>query len=133
MGGGAVMRAGAVIRSNTVYKLTMSVLAFKNHHEYTTNAVTLYYEPLRINRNQHAPLRTPRSVANRAWFVAFVEDFLTVKNMHHEHQCPEPTQSVENHIQMCYVSLRMCHEWRIKVMCKPSIRYLIWQSTRMDV
>ena len=88
------------------------ILASKNHHEYTTNAAMRYYESQQINTNQHAPLRTSRSNANRVWFVAFLEDFLTVKNILHE--CPEPTRSIENHIQMRYVSLRvlrMCHKW----------------------
>ena len=59
----------------------------------------------------------------------YITYFLTVKNILHErHECPEPTRSVENHIQMRYVSLRvlrMCHEWhsqRIVAMCKPSKR-----------
>ena len=40
-------------------------MASKNHHEYTTNTATRYYEPRRINKNQQAPLRTSRSNANR--------------------------------------------------------------------
>ena len=68
-------------------------------------AFTNRNESIRINTNQHTLLSTSRSNANR---VRFVDDFLTVKNILHEHdECPEPTQSVENHIQMRYVSLRM--------------------------
>ena len=89
-------------------------MACKNHHEYTTNAATRYYEPQRINRNQYESTSTVANSTNGARFVAFVEDFLTVKNLLHErHKCPEPTRSVENHSQMRYVSLRvlrMCHE-----------------------
>ena len=88
-------------------------MACKNHHEYTTNAATRYYEPQRINRIKYEStstvvLRTPR-IERDSW-----QDFLTVKNILHErHECPEPTRSVENHSQMSYVSLRvlrMCHE-----------------------
>ena len=36
------------------------ILASKNHDEYNTNAAKLYFEPPRINRNQHALFRTPQ-------------------------------------------------------------------------
>ena len=36
-------------------------MASKNHHEYTTNAATCYYEPQRMNKNQY---ESTRSVAN---------------------------------------------------------------------
>ena len=84
-------------------------MACKNHHECTTNTATRYYEPQRINRNQYESTSSVANSTNRACFVAFVEDFLTVKNILHErHECPKP-----NHSQMRYVSLRvlrMCHE-----------------------
>ena len=108
--------ANCYVLSRSIY---IYILALYWPPKTTTNtlrmlprSITNHYESTGINTNEHTPLLTPCSVANKAWFVAFVEDFLTVKNMLHElHECQEPTRSVENHIQMRYISLRMCHEW----------------------
>ena len=72
------------------------------------------YALLRTATNQYESTSSVANSTNRARFVVFVENFLTVKNILHErHEYPEPTRSVENHSQMRYVSLRvfrMCHE-----------------------
>ena len=41
-------------------------MACKNHHEYTTNAATRYYEPQRINKNQYESTSSVANSTNRA-------------------------------------------------------------------